>query len=82
MGQQILKERVAAAALERVADFADDTLVLGIGTGSTTECFIDILHKLKHRIDTTVSSSERSTQLLRENGFSVSDLNAVPRVDL
>lgn len=82
MGQQILKERVAALALERVADFADDKLVLGIGTGSTTECFIDILHKLKHRIDTTVSSSERSTQLLRENGFSVSDLNAVPRVDL
>ncbi len=82
MGQQTLKERVAAAALDRLASLSDDALILGIGTGSTTECFIDLLPKLKHRIDTTVSSSERSTQLLQRLGFSVSDLNAVPRVDL
>ena len=82
MGQQTLKERVADAALDRVADLPDDALILGIGTGSTTECFINVLHKIKHRVDATVSSSERSTQLLKSLGFSVSDLNSVPRVDV
>ena len=82
MDQNALKEQVADAALDRVADLPDDALILGIGTGSTTECFINVLHKIKHRIDTTVSSSERSTQLLKSLGFSVSDLNSVPRVDV
>jgi ribose 5-phosphate isomerase A len=82
MDQNTLKEQVANAALERVASLPDDGLVLGIGTGSTTECFINVLGAIKHRVDTTVSSSERSTQLLQSLGFLVSDLNTVPRVDV
>ena len=82
MDQQTLKKLVASAALDRVADRPEDALILGIGTGSTTECFIDVLPKIKHRIDTTVSSSERSSQLLKSLCFSVSDLNSVPRVDI
>ncbi len=56
--------------------------MLGIGTGSTAEWFIKGLERIRHRIDVTVSSSERSATLLRDLGFTVSDLNAVPRVDL
>ena len=82
MDQNTLKQQVANAALERVTSLPDDGLVLGIGTGTTTECFINVLGAIKHRIDTTVSSSERSTQLLQSLGFSVSDLNSVSRVDV
>ena len=82
MDQNFLKQQVADAAIERVAAHPDDLLVLGIGTCSTAECFIRGLERLKHRIDTTVSSSERSSDLLSEMGFSVSDLNTVPRVDI
>ncbi len=82
MDQDRLKQQVAEAAIERVASCLDEQLVLGIGTGSTTEWFIKGLESVRHRIDVTVSSSERSATLLRDMGFTVSDLNAVPRVDL
>ncbi len=82
MDQDRLKQQVAEAAIERVASCLDEQLVLGIGTGSTTEWFIKGLKSVRHRIDVTVSSSERSATLLRDMGFTVSDLNAVPRVDL
>ena len=82
MDQDRLNQQVAEAAIERVASCLDEQLVLGIGTGSTTEWFIKGLKSVRHRIDVTVSSSERSATLLRDMGFTVSDLNAVPRVDL
>ena len=82
MDQDRLKQQVAEAAIEHVASHPDDQLVLGIGTGSTAEWFIKGLARIRHRIDVTVSSSERSATLLRDLGFTVSDLNAVPRVDL
>lgn len=82
MDQNTLKQQVADAALKRIACLPDDGLILGIGTGSTTECFIHVLGAIKHRVDTTVSSSERSTKLLQSLGFLVSDLNTVPRVDV
>ena len=82
MDQDRLKQQVAEAAIKRVANCLDEQLVLGIGTGSTTEWFIKGLKSVRHRIDVTVSSSERSATLLRDMGFTVSDLNAVPRVDL
>jgi ribose 5-phosphate isomerase A len=80
--QNSLKQQVAEAALSRVAGLPGDGLVLGIGTGSTTERFINLLGEIEHLIDTTVSSSVRSTELLCSKGFSVSDLNSVPRVDI
>lgn len=82
MDQDTLKKQVAAAALQSVSDHPDELLVLGIGTGSTAEHFIRGLDTIRHRVDTTVSSSERSASLLREMGFTVADLNAVPRVDI
>ena len=81
MDQQQKKQAVAEAATERVAAIPDDALVLGIGTGSTAECFIRLLPALKPRIDTTVSSSARTEALLREVGIPVADLNSVGRLN-
>ncbi len=77
MDQQAMKEQVAAAAIDRVAQIDSDDLILGIGTGSTAECFIRRLPSLRGRIETTVASSERSAALLKELGIPVSDLNSV-----
>lgn len=79
--QQAMKEQVAEAAIARIAALDADQLVLGIGTGSTAECFIRRLPELSARIDTTVSSSERSEALLRELGLPVSDLNSAGPLD-
>jgi ribose 5-phosphate isomerase A len=56
--------------------------IVGVGTGSTVAYFIDALATIKHRIDGAVSSSERSTALLRERGIQVLDLNAVGEIPL
>jgi ribose 5-phosphate isomerase A len=80
--QQLLKEKVAEAALEQVAAGHSDNLLLGIGTGSTAECFIRMLPQLKSRIEATVASSERSATLLSELGLPVVDLNSVGPLDV
>lgn len=69
--QDQAKKRVAEAALE----FVEDDMVVGVGTGSTVNLFIDALAGMKHRIDGAVSSSEASTRRLREHGIRVFDLN-------
>jgi ribose 5-phosphate isomerase A len=82
LNQQQLKEQVAAAAIERVATINSDRIVLGVGTGSTADCFIRQLASLKPRIETTVASSERSAEGLRALGIPVSELNEVGEVDV
>ena len=73
MDQQTLKQQVAQAAIEYVVDDA----IIGVGTGSTVDCFIDELAKIKDRIRGAVSSSERSTLKLKQHGIEVFDLNSV-----
>jgi len=82
MDAHTLKQMVAREAIDRVMTAHGNDLVVGIGTGSTAECFIAELPRLRDRIQTTVSSSERSSELLRELGFEVKDLNDVDRVDV
>ena len=82
MDAHALKQAVAREAIKRVDSHQGDDIILGIGTGSTAECFIAELPQLRERIKTTVSSSERSSALLLELGFEVQDLNAVDRVDV
>ena len=82
MNQQQLKEQVAAASIERVAALKTDRIVLGVGTGSTADCFISQLGPLKGRIETTVASSERTAAGLKQIGLPVSELNAVGEIDL
>lgn len=72
MSNDDLKKRAAEAALE----YVEDNLVLGVGTGSTVNYFIDALARIKHRIDGVVSSSEATTQRLKSSGIPVLDLNA------
>ncbi|MBT4853715.1 MAG: ribose 5-phosphate isomerase A, partial [Halieaceae bacterium] len=81
MDQQGMKEAVALAALEWVKALPSDNLVLGIGTGSTAECFIRLLPAIKERITITVSSSQRSAALLQELQIPLGDLNDVGELD-
>jgi len=73
MTQDELKALVGQAALAYVLP---DTVV-GVGTGSTVNCFIDALATMKDRIAGAVSSSEKSTQRLRAHGIVVLDSNTV-----
>jgi len=73
------KKRAAArAALE----FIEPGTKLGIGTGSTVNCLIEILPEVRDYIDCVVSSSRASTELLEKQGFDVSTLNEVGDLDL
>jgi len=76
--QDELKKRVAEEALEYVKGQG----VIGIGTGSTTNHFIDLLADVKGGIEGAVSSSEGSTQRLKKIGIPVLDLNAVGTLDV
>ena len=73
MSQDALKKSVAEAALKYVETGA----VIGIGTGSTTNFFIDALAGIKHKIEGTVASSVASAERLKQHGIPVLDLNAV-----
>lgn len=76
--QQQLKQQVAAAALQ----YINSDCVLGVGTGSTVNCFIELLADIKTKIDVAVSSSEQSTVLLQQLGIEVVELNNVPPLDV
>jgi len=65
-----------AAARAAIAYVPDDSVV-GVGTGSTVNCFIDELAKIKGRIEGAVSSSLASSERMRRLGIRVLDLNAV-----
>ena len=68
-----MKKRAAEAALA----YVEDNTVVGVGTGSTVNHFIDALARIKHRVEGVVSSSEASTQRLKACKIPVLDLNAV-----
>jgi ribose 5-phosphate isomerase A len=72
------KRRAALAAMS----YLRDGIVLGVGTGSTVDYFIDALPKEKARLDAVVSSSARSTERLRALGIEVSVLSDVATIDL
>ncbi len=67
------------AAIEAVKYIEENTIV-GVGTGSTVNCFIDALEPIKHLLDGAVSSSEASTERLKAMGITVFDLNTVDNI--
>ena len=75
---QELKIKTAKAALH----YVEDNMILGIGTGSTVNCFIKELAQIKHRIDACVASSRATEELLRAVGIPVIDLNAAAELAL
>ena len=76
--QQHQKQQVAEAALSHVRSDS----VLGVGTGSTVNCFIEALAASGMRLEAAVSSSEASTRLLESHGFEVRDLNLAGTLDI
>jgi ribose 5-phosphate isomerase A len=76
MTQDELKQAVARAAIAHVVDGA----IIGVGTGSTANFFIDELAKIKDRIAGTVASSEATAARLRGHGIPVLDLNEVESI--
>jgi ribose 5-phosphate isomerase A len=80
--QQELKQNVAQAALDYVLPYLQPDSILGVGTGSTVDCFIDVLANHKDRFRAAASSSERSTMRLKEKGIEVLDLNDVESMAL
>jgi ribose 5-phosphate isomerase A len=76
MTQDEKKRRAAEAALAYVQDGS----VIGVGTGSTVNFFIEALAAMRDRVAGAVSSSEASTQRLRRHGIEVLDLNATGEI--
>ena len=75
--QDELKQQVAKAAVEYVKEG-----IIGVGTGSTANYFIEELAKVKHKIDGAVASSEATAERLRSHGIEVFDLNTVDNLDI
>ncbi|WP_322999538.1 ribose-5-phosphate isomerase RpiA [Castellaniella sp.] len=75
--QDELKQQVAQAALDYVLPQLQPDSILGVGTGSTVDRFIDLLAAHRQAFRAAVSSSERSTRRLQAAGIAVLDLNDV-----
>jgi ribose 5-phosphate isomerase A len=82
VNQDEMKQAVAQAALDYIRPQLEKDSVVGIGTGSTANCFIDLLAAIKGEIYATVASSEASAERLRQHGIPVYELNSVDKVDV
>ncbi len=78
--QDQLKDAVAAAAIDEIKPWLERGTVLGIGTGSTANLFIDRLAALRDDFKGAVASSEASAERLRGHGIEVFELNSVGTV--
>ena len=78
MNQDELKRLVGKAAL----DYVRPDSIIGVGTGSTVNCFIEALINSGIRIEAAVSSSEATTRLLQAGGIEVVDLNQTGGLDV
>lgn len=77
MDQNEMKQAVAQAAIAFIPQG-----VIGVGTGSTANFFIDALATIKGRFDGAVASSDATAQRLRSHGIRVFDLNEVSTLDV
>ena len=75
--QDQLKKQVADAAIDYIKSG-----IIGVGTGSTANYFIDALAKIKHKIDGAVASSDATADRLRSHGIEVFDLNDINGMDI
>lgn len=78
MDQNALKMLAAKAALH----YIEDGITLGVGSGSTVNCFIEALGAAKMQFADVVTASDESTRRLEALGYRVSDLNSVGRIDV
>ena len=82
MTQDELKQAVGRAAADYVAEHAPAGSIIGVGTGSTANCFIDALAPRKDRYRGAVASSEATRKRLESHGFAVLDLNEVDDIPI
>jgi ribose 5-phosphate isomerase A len=82
MDQNQSKKAVAEAAARYVEDRLDEYTVIGVGTGSTANLFIEYLGEFRHDINATVASSEETARRLKALNIPVIDLNAAPEVTI
>ena len=82
MSKDDLKRAVARAAFKYVESKLEDDTVIGIGTGSTANFFIEELREIAHRLNGTVASSEESARRLKEYSIPVFDLNSVGTLEI
>lgn len=80
MDQNALKRLAASAAIDYIKPKLDNKTIVGVGTGSTTNLFIDQLAELKGWFAAAVSSSDASTERLRAHGIDVLDLNSAGHI--
>ncbi|WP_372999199.1 ribose-5-phosphate isomerase RpiA [Marinobacter sp.] len=81
MTQDELKKAVAKAAIDHIAPRLERESVIGVGTGSTANFFIDMLAELKNDFDGAVASSEATAERLKSHGIPVYDLNSVGELE-
>jgi ribose 5-phosphate isomerase A len=80
MSQDNLKKAAAREAFEYVESLIEDDSIVGIGTGSTANFFIEELGAIAQKIEGTVASSKESAKRLKELNIPVFDLNSVGEV--
>lgn len=81
MTQDQLKQAVAQAAIDVILPKLDEKSIIGVGTGSTANFFIDLLAQHKMAFDGAVASSEATAQRLKGHGIPVYDLNSVSELE-
>lgn len=81
MNQDAMKKAVADAALALIKPHLHDRSIVGVGTGSTANFFIDALARLKMSFDGAVASSEETARRLKDHGIPVYDLNNVAELE-
>lgn len=81
MTQDELKKAVAKAAIDYIAPRLERDSVIGVGTGSTANFFIDMLAEHKNEFDGAVASSEATAERLKSHGIPVYDLNSAGELE-
>ena len=81
MTQDELKQAVGQAAMEILLPNLEDKSIIGVGTGSTANHFIDALARHKGFFDGAVASSQATAERLKQHGIPVYDLNSVANLD-
>ena len=82
MTQDEMKLAVAQAAIEYIRPKLNDDSIVGVGTGSTANFFIDELAKIKHLFASAVASSDETAKRLEAHGIEVLDLNTAGQLDV
>ncbi len=81
MNQDELKSAVAKAAVDYIQPKLDNDSIIGVGTGSTANFFIDHLAAIKHMFDGAVASSEATAERLKSHGIPVYELGTVDQME-